>query len=57
MSKVSNARRLLAYDREVLGRYERAVGRLGWPKASADHGTGHLSLKNTLVHILNVHEA
>ncbi len=57
MSKLENVRRTLDYDRTVFARYERAVARLGWKEAAADHGTGHGSLKNTLVHILNVREA
>ena len=57
MSRLENVRRILAYDRAVFARYERAVTRLGWKEATSDHGTGHLSLKNTLVHILNVREA
>lgn len=31
--------------------------RHGWTEATANREIGHLSLKNTLVHILNVHEA
>ncbi|MCI4331022.1 MAG: DinB family protein [Thermoplasmata archaeon] len=57
MSKLATVRRLNSYDRLVFDRFVRAVSRLGWAKASEDRGTGHLSLKNTLVHILNVHEA
>jgi len=47
----------VSYDRRAFESYERAVARLGWTKATADRGIGHGSLKNTLVHILNVHEA
>ena len=48
---------LVIYNRTVLERFERAIARRSWREAIADRGTGHLSLKNTLVHILNVHEA
>jgi uncharacterized damage-inducible protein DinB len=54
---VRTARELLRYNRTVFDRYLRAVTRRTWREAAADRGTGHLSLKNTLVHILNVHEA
>jgi uncharacterized damage-inducible protein DinB len=47
----------MAYDRVVFERYLLSVTRLGWKDATRDRGTGHLSLKNTLVHVLNVHEA
>jgi uncharacterized damage-inducible protein DinB len=57
VSKLTTVRRLIAYDRAVFERYQRAVERLGWKEADADRGIGHGSLKNTLVHILNVHEA
>jgi uncharacterized damage-inducible protein DinB len=57
MSKLETVRRMLAYDRAVFARYERAVARLGWKAATANHEIGHGSLKNTLVHILNVREA
>ena len=49
--------RLVRYDRTVFERFERAVVRLGWKAAIRNRETGHLSFKNTLVHILNVHEA
>jgi uncharacterized damage-inducible protein DinB len=57
LSKLETVRRLLAYDRVVFDRYVRSVVRLGWKEATRDRGTGHLSPKNTLVHIINVHEA
>ncbi|HKV89789.1 MAG TPA: DinB family protein [Thermoplasmata archaeon] len=55
--RVEDARRLHAYNVQVLGRYERSVARRPWSEATADVGIGHRSLKDTLVHILNVHEA
>lgn len=57
MTDLATVRRLLAYDRAVFARFERAIVRRGWAAATEDHGTGHGSLKNTLVHILNVREA
>jgi uncharacterized damage-inducible protein DinB len=50
-------RRLIAYNRSVFLRFERSLERRSWKEATADEGTGHLSMKNTLVHILNVEEA
>ena len=54
---IKTARELLRYDREVFDRFERSISRRSWKEVTADRGIGHLSLKNTLVHILNVHEA
>ncbi len=55
--RLARLARLVAYDRRVFDRFERAVVRRGWKEADRDRGTGHLSFKNTLVHILNVREA
>ena len=55
--RVKTVRRRHAYNVEVLGRFERSLARWPWAEATKDVGIGHLSLKNTLVHILNVHEA
>ena len=49
-------RRLVTYDRRAFGSFERSAVRLGWRRAVADRGTGHRTIKDTLVHILNVHE-
>lgn len=57
MNDLEQIRRLAAYDRRVFERFERAIQRRGWKEAVRDRGTGHGSLKNTLVHILNVREA
>lgn len=57
MSRVETVRRLVAYDRRVYDRYERAIYRAGWAEATKNRETGHLSLKNTLVHLLNAREA
>ena len=50
-------RRLVAYDRRVFDRFERSVKRRGWKAATAEREIGHHTFKDTLVHILNVHEA
>jgi uncharacterized damage-inducible protein DinB len=57
MSRVESVRRLARYDRRAFESFERSIRRLGWAKAVADRGIAHRSLKDTLVHILNVHEA
>ena len=57
MTAVSDVRRLYQYDREILETYLRALQRLPWKTAVKDRGVGHLSMKNTFVHILNVHDA
>jgi uncharacterized damage-inducible protein DinB len=57
VTKLETVNRLIDYDRAVFERFERSAERRGWTWASANHETGHLSIKNTLVHILNVHEA
>ncbi|HEV2519123.1 MAG TPA: DinB family protein [Thermoplasmata archaeon] len=54
---VAFVRGIQAYDRAVFDRFQRSAERRGWAAAVRDRGTGHLSVKNTLVHILNVQEA
>lgn len=49
--------RLVAYDRRAFEAYERGIQRLGWAEAVKNREIGHLSFKDTLVHILNVHES
>jgi uncharacterized damage-inducible protein DinB len=56
MARVESARRLVRYDRLVFEAFERSLRRLGWRKATVNHEIAHRSLKDTLVHILNVHE-
>ncbi len=56
-STLAAVRRLVAYNRKVFERFEEAARRRGWKEAVANREIGHLSVKNTLVHILNVHEA
>lgn len=48
--------RLVAYDRKTFETYERGIKRGGWAEAVKERGIGHHSFKDTLVHILNVHE-
>jgi len=49
--------RIVTYDRRAFEAYERGIRRLGWTEATRNREIGHLSLKDTLVHILNVHES
>jgi uncharacterized damage-inducible protein DinB len=56
MTTPDDIRALFAYNRAVLDRYVAAVARLSPRAASLDRGIGHLSLQNTLIHILHVHE-
>jgi len=54
---VAAARALFRYNRDVFDRFVGRVERLP-PRASRrSRGIGHLSLFDTLVHVLNVHEA
>ncbi len=57
MGRLAEVRRLTAYDRGVFDKFERAIARRGWAEATKNREIGHLTLKDTLVHILNVHEA
>jgi len=49
--------RLIDYDRRTFETYERGIRRLGWKEAVKNRETGLLSFKDTLVHVLNVHES
>ena len=53
---VDRVRRLVRYDRRAFESFERSARRLGWRWATANHEIGHRSVKDTLVHVLNVHE-
>ena len=57
MSRVGTIRRLVRYDRRAFASFEGSLRRLGWRRAVANREIAQLSFKNTLVHILNVHEA
>ena len=48
--------KLVKYNKLAFESYERGVRRLGWKEATKNLEIGHLSLKDSLVHILNVHE-
>ncbi len=50
-------RQVIAYDRTVFGRYERRAVRDGWAMATRNREIGHRTVKDTLVHVLNVREA
>ncbi len=54
---VEGARRLFAYNRAVFDRFVVRVERMPAKASRRSRGIGHLSLFDTLVHILNVHEA
>jgi uncharacterized damage-inducible protein DinB len=54
---VPAARALFAYNRSVFDRFVARVERLPAKASRRSRGIGHLSLFDTLVHILNVHEA
>jgi uncharacterized damage-inducible protein DinB len=57
MSSVADIRRLYAYNWAVYDAYLARLERLPWRTATKDLGSGHGSFKNTMVHILNVHDA
>ncbi len=56
MSEVRRVKRLLAYDRLAFESFQRGVQRHGWKAATRNRELGHGSMKNTLVHVLNVHQ-
>ena len=57
MPRVGTVRRLAEYDRRAFASFERSLRRRGWRWAGAERGIAHGSFKDTMVHILNVHEA
>lgn len=56
MPTPKDLRELFRYNRTVLDRYGRAIRRLSWKTASRNRGSGHLSLKDTFLHIHQVHD-
>ena len=48
--------RLATYNQLTFDAYERGIKRRGWAAAVEEREIGHHSFKDTLVHILNVHE-
>lgn len=49
--------RLVTYDRRTFETYERGIKRRGWAEAVKEREIAHHSFKDTMVHVLNVHEA
>ena len=47
----------IRYDRRVYEAFLRRLRRLPWKSLIANRESGHHSIRNTLVHILHVHEA
>lgn len=56
MSPVNTISRLVTYDRLAFENFRKELERRGWKEAVKDRGIAHGSFKNTMVHILNVHE-
>ncbi len=54
---VRGVRKLVGYNRRVFERFEASARRHGWSEAVVNREIGHRSIKDTLVHILNVQEA
>ncbi len=57
MASVSDVRRLYAYNWAVYDAFLARLERLPWRTVTKDLGSGHRSMKDTMVHILNVHDA
>ena len=51
-----DAQAIFEYNRAVFDRFARRLQRLSWKAVTAERQTGHHTLFDTLVHILNVHE-
>jgi uncharacterized damage-inducible protein DinB len=56
MVAVADVRRIYAYNWKVYDAYLDRLERLPWRVATQDSGSGHRSFKDTMVHILNVHD-
>ena len=56
MADVEVVKRLVAYDRLAFDSFLRGLQQHGWDESAKNREIGHGSMKNTLVHILNVHE-
>lgn len=56
MSHVRVIERLITYDRRAFDNFLQGLQRRGWHEATKNREIGHGSIKNTMVHILNVHE-
>ncbi len=57
MATADDFRALFAYNRAVLDDYRRGLARLPWRTVTRNVETGHLSMKNTYLHILRVYDA
>ena len=57
MQDVAFYRRLYEYNYEVLNAYIRRMGRMPWPEVSRDRGIGHVSMRDTIIHVIRVHDA
>jgi len=56
MASVADVRRIYAYNWAVYDAYLERLERLPWRIVTKDLGSGHRSMKDTMVHILNVHD-
>ena len=57
MPSVIEVRRTYGYNRAVYDAFLRKLERLPWRTTTSDLGSGHRTMKDTMVHILNVHDA
>ena len=57
MTSVADLRRLYEYNWAVYDGFLRRLERLPWRTVTRDLGSGHRTMKDTMVHILNVHDA
>jgi uncharacterized damage-inducible protein DinB len=57
MPTVADVRRTYRYNQAVYEAFLRKLERLPWGTTTTDLGSGHRSMKDTMVHILNVHDA
>ncbi|MDG6913191.1 MAG: DinB family protein [Nitrososphaerota archaeon] len=57
MGRLETVRRLWEFDQRTFTAFERSIERWGWKPATENHEIGHLTMKDTLVHVLNATEA
>src|SRR3972149_1837719 len=57
MPTAEDIRRLQAYNRAVLEKYVRRLAKMPWSVVTKDRESGHRSMKDTVVHIVRVHDA
>jgi uncharacterized damage-inducible protein DinB len=53
---VAGARRVFTYNEAVLDSFRRALEKLPWSTVTKDRGSGHLSMRNTFVHVLQLQD-